>query len=82
MKLKRIGVFVAFLLLLVISVVFLPSHLAFARDARDVTIPKSYGVFKGAAGQTGQLAYFEDSSGTLRVVDMNDGSIRATYHRE
>jgi hypothetical protein len=39
------------------------------QSTRPVSIPKSYGAFKGT---TGPAMIFEDSSGTIRVVEVSD----------
>jgi hypothetical protein len=76
---NRIVAGVVFLVLVLLVWAFIPSQQAFAaRD--DVAIPKSYGAFKGVAGDAARV-YFEDSEGTLRLVNMRDGSVVATFPR-
>jgi len=51
-------------------------HLVFTQSAKS--IPKSYGkVVTGSSN----LLYFEDSSGTIRVVDANGGELQVTLPR-
>ena len=76
---KRLGVLSAFLLLFLLSWVFLLSHQVDAKATREFTVPKSYGTFKSAVGT---VLVFEDSDGNIRIVNMGDTSVQAIYHRQ
>lgn len=67
------------LLLLLLSWAVLPSHQALARNAPEHTIPKSYGALKGAIADD---FIFEDSSGTIRLVNPRNAEVEFTYRRE
>ena len=43
---------------------------ALAAGGRQIIVPKSYGMYKGTAGPA---LVFEDSNGTLSLVDLNQG---------
>jgi hypothetical protein len=51
-------------------------HPVHAQSANS--IPKSYGKFVAASSN---FLYFEDSSGTIRIVDANGGGVQATMPR-
>jgi hypothetical protein len=74
---KRIGGLLA--LLVVLSIVLFQAHKVYARDAREFSIPKSYGTLKGVGGSA---FVFEDSEGTIRIVNMNGVEVQAVYRRE
>lgn len=44
----------------------------------QTTIPKSWGPCKGAVGG---VLIFEDSAGTIRLVDARKGNLEITYER-
>ncbi len=47
--------------------------------AQSATIPKSWGTCKGGLGA---LLIFEDSAGTVRLVDARSGKLEFTYTRQ
>lgn len=42
-----------------------------AQESQPLTIPKSYGTLKGSFGMTALI--FEDTTGTIRIVNLNNG---------
>jgi hypothetical protein len=76
---------VAMLLLLVIVTAFAVVHTrrAYAQSDQTLTIPKSYGTFKGAMGNGRDSSLiFEDAQGTIRLVSWPAGRLQATFMRQ
>lgn len=79
MKRHRMVVMVLCLISVLFLAWYLGSHADPAYAEGSVAIPKSWGSCKGGVG--GQLI-FEDSSGTIRLVDARTGSLSITHQRE
>ena len=76
----RLTVLFLLALMLVVAVSLLHTRHAYAQEG-EPTIPKSYGVCKGAAGVNGLLLIFEDKDGTIRLVSTASGKLQRTYTR-
>lgn len=78
MKYQRVSL-VAFGMILMLFLGWYMASQANPAYAQPATIPKSWGPCRGGLGA---LLIFEDSAGTVRLVDARSGKLEFTYARQ
>ena len=79
---RRLAVLFLLVFVVVLAVGLLHTRKAYAQSSQGVAIPKSYGTCRGGTVYPNAFALiFEDSSGTIRLVDVKDGGLLTTYVR-